>query len=114
MKIEKECLGVVINFERYLVCLPCVMVLTDHKPLIPFFMKQNLADTPVRCQRMLMSDTSQHCCRVHTGERLDIVADINIHVDTVCMSWSVSDTKSDKLRKATTEDITLGMALEYT
>ena len=41
-------------------------------------------------------------------------ADINMHVDTVCMSWSVGDAKLDNLRKATTEEIALGMAPEYT
>ena len=33
-----------------------------------------------------------------------------MHVDTVRMSWSISDAKLDKLRKATAQDITL----EYT
>ena len=44
----------------------------------------------------------------------ELEADINMHVDTLHMSWSVSDAKLEKLRKATAEDITLSMALEYT
>ena len=43
----------------------------------------------------------------------ELEADINMHVDTVCVSWSVGDAKLDKLRKVTAEDITLSMALEY-
>ena len=109
-QIEQECLGVVFaweKFERYLVGLPCVKVLTGHKQLIPLSMKRDLADTPVRCQRMLMRLIRLNIVAEFIPEKELIVADalsrspgtddsfryekeleadINMHVDTVRMS----------------------------
>ena len=137
-QIEKDCLGVVFaceTFERYLAGLPCVKVLTDHKPLIPVLMKRDLADTPVRCQRMRMwlmclnivadfiagkdltvADALSRSLGIDDSfsYEKELEADTSMHVGTVRMSWSASDAKFDKLRKATAEDITLSMALEYT
>ena len=116
-QIEKECLGAVYacaKFERCLVGIPCVKVLTDHKPLIPILVKQALAYTPVRCQIMRMrlmrlnivaefmpwkdlivADALSRSPGTHHSSRneKELEADINMHADTVRMSWSVSVAK---------------------
>ena len=55
-QIEKELLTSVWVCEKFRIYIQgCQFVLqTDHKPLIPLINTKSLADTPVRCQRLLM------------------------------------------------------------
>ena len=135
-QIEKECLAIVYScekFERYLVGLPNFRLLTDHRPLIPLLNKKDLIDTPLRCQRMLMRLMRYNLTAEYVPGKTLVVADalsraplinsencpadlekdVFAHVDSVRMSWSVTDRKLEELRKATDSDIQLNKVLCY-
>ncbi|KAK7105840.1 hypothetical protein V1264_017168 [Littorina saxatilis] len=137
-QIEKECLAGVYaceKFQRYLTGLPEFKLITDHRPLVPLINKKDLTDTPLRCQRMLMrlmrhnvvaeyepgknlvvadALSRSPLAETESPEQNTLETDVQVHVDAVRASWSVSDEKLEALRKATQEDVTLQTALEYT
>jgi hypothetical protein len=137
-QIEKECLGAVYaceKFDRYLVGLPHFRLQTDHKPLIPLINKRDLVETPVRCQRMLMRlmrynltaefipgkdlTVADALSRAPLREsesqaQKELESDITVHVDAVREAWSISYQKLQALKKATSEDVMLSYALQYT
>ena len=63
-QIEKELLSLTWaceKFRRYLIGLPEIKLITDHKPLIPIINQKDLDDVPIRCQRMLMRLMQFNC-----------------------------------------------------
>ena len=63
-QIEKELLSLTWEcekFQRYLIGLPEIKLITDHKPLIPIINQKDLDDVPIRCQGMLMRLMQFNC-----------------------------------------------------
>ena len=136
-QIEKELLASLhacTKFERYLVGLPEFTLYTDHRPLVPLLNKKDLADTPIRCQRMIMRMMRFNARAEYTpGKNLvvadtlsraplleeskaqeELESDIRVHVDAIRTSWPVSDEKLAEYRHATSQDVNLKTALDYT
>jgi len=137
-QIEKECLGIIYTcekFERFLVGLPNFRFLTDHRPLVPLINRKDLHETPLRCQRMLMRLMRYNLTAEYVPGKQLVVADtlsrspvkreeedtcpanleqdVFAHVNSVRVSWNVTDVKLDKLRQATQTDIQLATVLDY-
>ena len=133
-QIEKECLAstwACERFEKYLVGLPRVEIITDHKPLVPLMNTKDLSETPLRCQRlllrllkfnatakylpgkeMLIADALSRCPMPGTEEKSH--QDVEAHVREVEASWPVKDATLDSLREKTKEDVELSCAISYT
>ena len=135
-QVEKECLACVWaceKFSRYLVGLPTFELHTDHKPLVPLLTTKNLADAPVRCQRMLMrmlrfnptvshvpgkqlvvADTlSRKPLRSPVMDSDELEQDVDLHVEAVIMGWPVSTDRLETIRQLTDEDEELRAVAEY-
>ena len=135
-QVEKECLACVWaceKFSRYLVGLPTFELHTDHKPLVPLLTTKNLADAPVRCQRMLMrmlrfnptvshvpgkqlvvADTlSRKPLRSSVMDSDELEQDVDLHVEAVIMGWPVSTDRLETIRQMTDEDEELRAVAEY-
>ena len=137
-QIEKELLASLhacTKFERYLIGLPEFTLYTDHNPLVPLLNKKDLADTPIRCQRMIMrmmrfnaraeftpgknlvvADTLSRSPILDADRKAqnELESDIAVHVDAIRASWPVSDKKLAEYREATSHDVNLKTALDYT
>ena len=77
-QIEKEYLGLVWaceKFSRYLVGLPTVHLLTDHKPLIPLINSKDLELVPIRCQHFLIRLMRFNCHAEYTPGKALVVPD---------------------------------------
>ena len=133
-QIEKELLASVWaceKFQRYLVGLPHIKILTDHKPLIPLVNDRDVHDTPVRCQRLLIRMMRFNVTAEYVKGRDMVVADalsrmplasqlsttdkeVNAHVNAVRFCQPASDRKLDDIRPHTSEDLGLQSAIHYT
>ena len=74
----EECLGLVWaceKFSRYLVGLPTVHLLTDHKPLILLINNKDLDLVLIRCQRLLIRLTRFNCHAEYTPGKTLVVPD---------------------------------------
>lgn len=52
VQIDRKC--ACDRFQKYLVGMERIQLITDHKPLVPLINSKNLDTVPVRCQRLLM------------------------------------------------------------
>ncbi|KAK3782443.1 hypothetical protein RRG08_033084 [Elysia crispata] len=96
-QIEKECLDSVWaceRFDRYLMGLDSFTLYSDRKPLIPLINSQDLSETPLRCQRMLIRLLRYKPVAIHQPGKMMVTSDTlsrspaacsqetsNLHVD---------------------------------
>ena len=133
-QIEKECLASLWaceKFSRYLVGLESFRLLTDHKPLVPLINSQDLNNTPLRCQRMLMRLRGYSAKAEHVpGKNIvvpdtlsrspiekgnfDFIEEIECYADSVDMLRPISDVRLEQIRVATEGDQQLQDAIDYT
>ncbi|KAL8590395.1 hypothetical protein ACOMHN_011609 [Nucella lapillus] len=136
-QIEKECLAAVWaceKFSRYLVGLESLKLETDHKPLIPLINTNDLHDTPLRCQRLLIRLMRFNVKAEFTPGKYLIVADalsrgplkqqvdeissteedVAAHLDLVRASWPSTDKFLEEIASETINDKVLSAALAHT
>ena len=134
-QIEKECLASVWaceHFSRYLIGLEMFTLLTDHKPLVPLINTQDLDKVPVRCQRLLMrlrrfSAKAEYVPGKHLivpdtlsrsplkiDEVSTIEKDVELFVNQIESTRSVSDAKIQKIKEESLKDRDLQAAMSYT
>ncbi|KAL9963006.1 hypothetical protein ACROYT_G032167 [Oculina patagonica] len=135
-QIEKECLASVWaceKFLRYLCGLESFRLLTDHKPLVTLFNRQDLDKVPLRCQRLLMrmmrfkpkaehvpgkelvvADMLSRNLLVNDTEASDSEEDVKAYVDAVMTSQPASLEKLEQIKQATLSDPQLSLVLNYT
>ena len=127
-QIEKELLALTWacdKFNRYLIGLSCVNLMTDHKPLIPIINSKCLDEVPLRCQKMLMrlmrySVTAEFV----PGKSLVVpdtlsrapLADVkDIHeLSDVIIHAPASDIMIRKIQEASSEDEIISQAISHT
>ena len=137
-QIEKECLAstwVCERMQHYLTGLPQFKLITDHQPLVPLFNNKDISKSPPRCQRLLLrmmkfNAVAEH----HPGKTLvvsdalsrkplqneenestiDLVQEVEAHVEMVESSWPATETKLNIIREATDADETLQRVVHYT
>ena len=76
-QIEKELLASVWACKKFRIYIQGVefVLQSDHKPLIPLINIKNLADAPVRCQRMLMRLARYSTTSEYVAGKYMVVAD---------------------------------------
>ena len=128
-QIEKELLSITWacdKFRRYLVGLPVVQIVTDHKPLVPIINDKDLDVVPIRCQRMLMRLMEHNChAEYMPGKDLTVpdalsrsplksdpseLSEISEHSSYV----PASDAIVEQIQKATATDPVIQSAMQYT
>ena len=128
-QIEKELLSLTWAFEkfrRYLIGLPKIKLITDHKPLIPIINQKDLDDVPIRCQRMLMRLMQFNCLTEYLPGKSLTMPDILTHSPLPCEAQDIceisefvsyvpaSDVMIRKFQQATAEDMLLLRAIDCT
>ena len=134
-QIEKECLASVWaceHFSRYLIGLETFTLLTDHKPLVPLINTQDLDKVPLRCQRILMrlrrfSAKAEYVPGKHLivpdtlsrsplkiNEVSTIEKCVELFVNQIESTRSVSDAKIQKIKEESLKDRYLQAAMSYT
>ena len=128
-QIEKEQLGLTRaceKFRRYLIGLPEIKLITDHKPLIPIINQKDLDDVPIRCQRMLMRLMQFNCLAEYLPGKSLTVPDALSRSPLPCEAHDIceisefvsyvpaSDVMVRKFQQATAEDTLLVRAIDYT
>ena len=133
-QIEKELLAttwVCEKFARYLVRLSHFVVYIDHKPLVPPMNQNDIDQTPVRCQRLLLrlmrfNLTAQYIrgkdmvvadalSRMPLAERSSMTdRDVESYVHAVRYNQPFSDKKLESIRKATENDSEIQIVMRYT
>ena len=128
-QIEKEPLGLTWTcekFRRYLIGLPEMKLITDHKPLIPITNQKDLDDVPIRCQRMLIRLMQFNCLAEYLpGKSLTVYEALSrsplpCEAHDICeisefVSYvPASDVMVRKFQQATAEDTLLLRAIDYT
>ena len=110
-------------------------LITDHKPLIPLIGEKDLNMVPLRCQRPLMRMmwsnpepeyvpgkqlvVADLLSRKPLRESVEAITvhqeeDVSLYVKTTVSQWPASLSKLDQLRRATTDDEQLQMAIQCT
>ena len=134
-QIERECLACVWSCEKfmqYLRGLHSFRLITDHKPFVPLIDEKDLNMVPLRCQRLLMrmvwfNPKSEYVpgkqlvvadllSRKPLRESVEAITvqqeeDVSLYVKTTVSQWPASSSKLDQLRRATTDDEQLQMAI---
>ena len=133
-QIEKECLAstwACERFEKYLIGLPKIEIVTDHKPLVPLINTKDLSETPMRCQRMLLRLLKFSVKARYVPGKEMTVADtlsrspteglvsegeheVAAHVREVTSSWNVKDATMERIKEETKKDIVLQTTMRYT
>ena len=137
-QIERECLACVWTcekFTQYLRGLESYRLITDHKPLVPLIGEKDLNMVPLRCQRLLMRMmwfnpkpeyvpgkqlvVADLLSRKPLRESIDAITlqqeeDVSLHVITHVNNWPASPGRLGQIRRATTEDEELQMAIQFT
>ena len=136
-QIEKECLAstwACEKFEKHLIGLPKVEIVTDHKPLVPLINTKDLSETPMRCQRMLLrllkfnakaryipgkemtvaDALSRSPTKLTLGSASGGENEVTAHVREVTSSWEVKDATIKRIKEETKKDIVLQAAVKYT
>ena len=139
-QIEKECLAstwVCERLSQYLVGLDSFTLITDHKPLLPHINTRDIANTPIRVQRMLLRLMRFNAKAVHSQGKDMHVADalsrnplsiadkdqkdveylvneIEAHVMMVETCFPATAEKLDEIRQRTMSDPTLQRVIHFT
>ena len=137
-QIEKECLACTWACERlghYLIGLDKFKLITDHKPLIPLINTRDIANTPARCQRLLLrlmkfNAVAEHCpgkemyvadalsrnpLPIENKQRIDADAKvIEAHVMMIDMCWPATTQRLEQIRQITMTDPTIQKVIHFT
>lgn len=109
------------KFDRYIAGLDQFCLLTDHKPLVPLINTQDLNNTPLRCQRLLMRLRKYNPIAEYVPGKLLLVSDalsrsptekaesttekdVEMYIDTIIKTRSATDRKLKEIRNATSKD----------
>lgn len=133
--IEKECLACTWaceKFDRYLMGLEKIKLLTDHKPLIPLINSRDIDQTPIRCQRLLLRLMRFNIVAEHVpgkdqviadtlsrqplqcDQRLDSVDAVQSYVEGMLSTVPVLDSMLRRIRDATESDDAFQRVIAYT
>jgi len=130
-QIEKELLSIVFACQRFhqFIYGATVEAETDHKPLVPLFIKP-LNQCPIRVQRMLLIlqrydlkvsytpgkylVTADTLSRSNKNEKTDkdLVEQVKLHVDMVIENMPISDCRLEVMRTETARDQELCKLME--
>ena len=135
--IERECLACVWSCEKfmqYLRGLHSFRLIADHKPLVPLIGEKDLNMVPLRCQRLqrrmmwfnkkpeyvpgmqlVAADLLSRKPLRESVEAITVqqVEDVSLYVKTTVSQWPASSSKLEQLRRATTDDEQMQMAIRF-
>ena len=129
-QIEKEMLSLAWScdkFSRFLIGLPLVKLITDHKPLVPIINSKDLDQVPMRVQKMLMRLMRYTVDATHVpGKTLTVpdtlsraplseendVCSVEMQHTRICIP--ASDVMVRKVQEATANDAVLQEAMRLT